>query len=163
LTQFKIAGSAIWRLHAQAAIAAVHAESSSPASTDWRQISLLYNRLLQVHPSPVVELNRAVAIAMCKGPEQGLRLIEGLLARKELANFYLAHSAQADLYRRLGGFRRRVLPIRRRLHCSRLAKIVRNRSAAFSPGGFRNWNKTILKEKSRKSSPLLSIFSTCHD
>jgi RNA polymerase sigma-70 factor, ECF subfamily len=86
----------------QAAIAAVHAESSSPASTDWRQISLLYNRLLQVHPSPVVELNRAVAIAMCKGREQGLRLIEGLLARKELANFYLAHSAQADLYRRLG-------------------------------------------------------------
>jgi hypothetical protein len=91
--------------------------------------------------------------------------------RRETAGAYLKAAgigvrpagAWADLYRRLGGFRRRVLPIRRRLHCSRLAKIVRNRSAAFSPGGFRNWNKTILKEKSRKSSPLLSIFSTCHD
>ena len=66
----------------QAAIAAVHAESSSAASTDWREITLLYDRLLQIHPSPVVELNRAVAVAMCEGPEQGLRLIDGLLARE---------------------------------------------------------------------------------
>jgi len=86
----------------QAAIAAVHAESSSTASTDWREITLLYDRLLQVHPSPVVELNRAVAVAMCEGLEQGLRLIDSLLAREELANYHLAHSARADLCRRLG-------------------------------------------------------------
>src|SRR5580698_5651736 len=86
----------------QAAIAAVHAESSSVASTNWREITLLYDRLLRIHPSPVVELNRAVAVAMCEGPEQGLRLIDGLLARQELANYYLAHSARADLCRRLG-------------------------------------------------------------
>ncbi|MGH8674902.1 MAG: RNA polymerase sigma factor, partial [Burkholderiales bacterium] len=86
----------------QAAIAAVHAESSSVASTDWREITLLYDRLLQIHPSPVVELNRAVAIAMCEGPEQGLYLIDDLLAREELANYHLAHAARADLCRRLG-------------------------------------------------------------
>jgi RNA polymerase sigma-70 factor (ECF subfamily) len=86
----------------QAAIAAVHAESSSAASTDWREIKLLYDRLLQVQPSLVVELNRAVAVAMCEGPEQGLRLINGLLAREELSNYHLAHSAPADLCRRLG-------------------------------------------------------------
>jgi RNA polymerase sigma-70 factor (ECF subfamily) len=86
----------------QAAIAAIHAEASSPASTDWRQDTLLYNRLIRIHPSPVVELNRAVAIAMCEGPEQGLRLIDALLAREELASYHLAHSARADLCRRLG-------------------------------------------------------------
>jgi RNA polymerase sigma-70 factor (ECF subfamily) len=86
----------------QAAIAAVHAGSSSTASTDWREITLLYDRLLQIHPSPVVELNRAVAVAMCEGLEQGLRLIDRLLGREELANYHLAHSARADLCRRLG-------------------------------------------------------------
>jgi RNA polymerase sigma-70 factor (ECF subfamily) len=86
----------------QAAIAAVHAEASSAASTDWRQITLLFDRLIRIQPSPVVELNRAVAVAMCEGPEQGLRLIDGLLAREELANYHLAHSARADLCRRLG-------------------------------------------------------------
>jgi RNA polymerase sigma-70 factor (ECF subfamily) len=88
----------------QAAIAAVHAESSSAASTDWREITLLYDRLLQIHPSPVVELNRAVAVAEWEGPERGLRLIDDLLARKEgeLAYYHLAHSARADLCRRLG-------------------------------------------------------------
>ncbi len=86
----------------QAAIAAVHAESSSVASTDWRQITLLYDQLLRIQPSPVVELNRAVAIAMCEGPEQGLRLIDDLLAREHLAHYHLAHSARADLCRRLG-------------------------------------------------------------
>ncbi len=86
----------------QAAIAAVHAESSSAASTDWRQIALLYDRLLRIQRSPVVELNRAVAIAMCEGPEQGLRLIDDLLAREQLADYHLAHSARADLCRRLG-------------------------------------------------------------
>ena len=86
----------------QAAIAAVHAEASSSEPTDWRQITLLYNRLIRIQPSPVVELNRAVAIAMCEGPEQGLRLIDALLAREELASYHLAHSARADLCRRLG-------------------------------------------------------------
>src|SRR4030095_12870480 len=85
----------------QAAIAAVHAESSSPASTDWREITLLYDRLLRIHPSPVVELNRAVAVAMNEGPEQGLRLIDEFMARKLLFNYPLARSARADLFRRL--------------------------------------------------------------
>jgi RNA polymerase sigma-70 factor (ECF subfamily) len=86
----------------QAAIAAVHAETFSAESTDWRQITLLYDRLIRIQPSPVVELNRAVAIAMYEGPEQGLCLIDDLLAREELANYSLAHSARADLCRRLG-------------------------------------------------------------
>jgi RNA polymerase sigma-70 factor (ECF subfamily) len=86
----------------QAAIAAVHAESSSVASTDWREITLLYDRLLQIQPSPVVELNRAVAVAMSEGPEQGLSLIDDLLAREHLSHYHLAHSARADLCRRLG-------------------------------------------------------------
>jgi RNA polymerase sigma-70 factor (ECF subfamily) len=86
----------------QAAIAAVHAESSSVASTDWRQITLLYDQLLRIQPSPVVELNRAVAIAMCEGPEQGLALINDLLASAQLSDYHLAHSARADMCRRLG-------------------------------------------------------------
>ncbi|HTZ96609.1 MAG TPA: RNA polymerase sigma factor [Terriglobales bacterium] len=86
----------------QAAIAAVHAGSSSAASTDWRQITLLYDQLLRIQPSPVVELNRAVAVAMSEGPEHGLRLIDDLLAREQLASYHLAHSARADLCRRLG-------------------------------------------------------------
>ncbi|HEV2177084.1 MAG TPA: RNA polymerase sigma factor [Terriglobia bacterium] len=86
----------------QAAIAAVHAESSSTASTDWRQVALLYDQLLRIQPSPVVELNRAVAIAMCEGLEQGLALIDDLLAREHLSHYHLAHSARADLCRRLG-------------------------------------------------------------
>ena len=86
----------------QAAIAAVHAESSLTASTDWQQITLLYDQLLRIQPSPVVELNRAVAVAMSEGLEQGLRLIDDLLAREQLSNYYLAHSAHADLCRRLG-------------------------------------------------------------
>ena len=90
----------------QAAIAAVHAGSSSTASTDWREIKLLYDRLLQIQPSPVIELNRAVAVAMCggtrEGLEQGLRLIDDLLAREYLSHYHLAHSARADLCRRLG-------------------------------------------------------------
>jgi len=60
------------------------------------------HRLPRIQPSPVVELNRAMAVAMCGGPEQGLRLIDGLLAREELANYHLAHSARADMCRRLG-------------------------------------------------------------
>src|ERR1700722_16264712 len=86
----------------QAAIVAVHAEAESAAVTDWRQIVALYNQLIRIQPSPVVHLNRAVAIAMCDGPEAGLTHIDAVLAHGELANYYLAHSARADMYRRLG-------------------------------------------------------------
>jgi RNA polymerase sigma-70 factor (ECF subfamily) len=86
----------------QAAIAAVHAEAESVAATDWRQIVALYDRLVRIQPSPVVHLNRAVAIAMRDGPEAGLTHIDALLEHGELANYYLAHSARADMYRRLG-------------------------------------------------------------
>ena len=86
----------------QAAIAAVHAKSSSMASTDWREITRLYDRLLRILPSPVVELNRAVAIAECEGPEQGLLLIDELLTHDQLSSYHLAHSARADMCRRLG-------------------------------------------------------------
>jgi RNA polymerase sigma-70 factor (ECF subfamily) len=86
----------------QAAIAAVHAEAESVAATDWRQIVALYNQLVRIHPSPVVHLNRAVAIAMRDGPEAGLAHIDAVLAHGELANYYLAHSARAEMYRRLG-------------------------------------------------------------
>jgi RNA polymerase sigma-70 factor, ECF subfamily len=86
----------------QAAIAAVHAEAESTAATDWRQIVALYNQLVRIHPSPVAHLNRAVAIAMRDGPEAGLAHIDAVLEHGELANYYLAHSARAEMYRRLG-------------------------------------------------------------
>src|ERR1700722_4953550 len=86
----------------QAAIAAVHAEASNSAAPDWAQIVGLYDVLLAAHPSPVVELNRAVAVAMRDGPAAGLSLIEAILERGELEDYYLAYSALADLNRRLG-------------------------------------------------------------
>jgi RNA polymerase sigma-70 factor, ECF subfamily len=86
----------------QAAIAAVHAEAESAAATDWPQIVALYDQLLRIQPSPVVQLNRAVAIAMRDGPEAGLKQIDYVLEHGELANYYLAHSARADMCRRLG-------------------------------------------------------------
>ncbi|HYC32996.1 MAG TPA: RNA polymerase sigma factor [Gemmatimonadales bacterium] len=85
----------------QAAIAAVHAAAPSTDATDWAQIVGLYDVLLETAPSPVVELNRAVAVAMRDGPEAGLGLIDALLARGELDGYHLAHSARADLLRRL--------------------------------------------------------------
>jgi RNA polymerase sigma-70 factor (ECF subfamily) len=86
----------------QAAIAAVHAEAPDAAATDWDQIVGLYDVLLQADASPVVELNRAVAVAMRDGPAAGLELIDAILARGDLDDYYLAHSARADLCRRLG-------------------------------------------------------------
>ncbi|MCG7600102.1 RNA polymerase sigma factor [Halomonas sp. McH1-25] len=86
----------------QAAIAAVHAEAASAAETDWLQIIGLYDVLLRIEPSPVAELNRAVAVAMYEGPEAGLALIDALLARGELQDYHLAYAAQADLYRQVG-------------------------------------------------------------
>ena len=85
----------------QAAIAAVHAEASSAAATDWTQIVGLYDVLMRAEPSPVVELNRAVAVAMRDGPAAGLSLIDAILARGDLENYHLAHAARADLCRRL--------------------------------------------------------------
>jgi RNA polymerase sigma-70 factor, ECF subfamily len=86
----------------QAAIAAVHAEAESVAATDWRQIVAIYDQLVRIQPSPVVQLNRAVAIAMRDGPEAGLAHIDAVLEHGELTDYYLAHSARADMYRRLG-------------------------------------------------------------
>ena len=86
----------------QAAIAAVHAEAPTAAATDWAQIVGLYDVLLRADPSPVVELNRAAAVAMRDGPLAGLALIDAILARGDLADYHLAHSARADLCRRLG-------------------------------------------------------------
>lgn len=86
----------------QAAIAAVHAEATSVDDTDWAQIAGLYDLLFQADPSPLVELNRAVAIAMCDGPQAGLVLVDAILIRGELGNYHLAHAARADLCRRLG-------------------------------------------------------------
>jgi RNA polymerase sigma-70 factor (ECF subfamily) len=86
----------------QAAIAAVHAEAPNAAATDWAQIVALYDLLLRVEPSPVIELNRAAAVAMRDGPLAGLALIDAILARGDLADYHLAHSARAELCRRLG-------------------------------------------------------------
>jgi RNA polymerase sigma-70 factor (ECF subfamily) len=86
----------------QAAIAAVHAQAPTAAQTDWNQIAGLYGVLLQIEPSPVIELNRAVAIAMRDGPAAGADLIDAILSRGELADYHLAHSAKAELCRRLG-------------------------------------------------------------
>jgi RNA polymerase sigma-70 factor (ECF subfamily) len=86
----------------QAAIAAVHAAAAEAAKTDWAQIVALYDVLTRIEPSPIVELNRAVAVAMRDGPLAGLVLIEGLFNRGELADYHLAHAARADMCRRLG-------------------------------------------------------------
>jgi RNA polymerase sigma-70 factor (ECF subfamily) len=86
----------------QAAIAAVHAKAPTAVATDWAEIVGLYDVLLQAVPSPVIELNRAAAVAMRDGPSAGLKLIDAILGRGDLADYYLAHSARADLCRRLG-------------------------------------------------------------
>jgi RNA polymerase sigma-70 factor, ECF subfamily len=88
----------------QAAIAAVHAEAAEAAKTDWAQIVGLYDVLLRVDPSTVVELNRAVAVAMRDGPTAGLHLIDAILNRGELTEYHLAHAARAELCRRLGRY-----------------------------------------------------------
>lgn len=86
----------------QAAIAAEHARATTPKETDWGRIVAWYDLQLRADPSPVVELNRAVAVAMRSGPEQGLALIDAILDRGELTEYHLAHAARADLCRRLG-------------------------------------------------------------
>jgi RNA polymerase sigma-70 factor, ECF subfamily len=86
----------------QAAIASVHADAPDVAATDWKQVAALYDVLMRVEPSPVVELNRAVAMAMRDGPDAGLALIDAILARGDLVDYHLAHAARADLCRQLG-------------------------------------------------------------
>ena len=86
----------------QAGIAALHAEANTPGATNWAQIAGLYSLLQRMNPSPVIELNRAVAIAMYQGPEAGLRMIDAILERGELNTYLLAHTARAELCRKLG-------------------------------------------------------------
>lgn len=86
----------------QAAISAVHATAPSTAATNWNEIVALYDMLAQAAPSPIVELNRAVAISMRDGPAAGLALVDAIFARGDLADYHLAHAARADMHRRLG-------------------------------------------------------------
>ncbi len=102
LVQRALASPQIGSYSLQAAIAAVHAQAPSAAATDWAQVAALYDLLARAAPSPIVDLNRAVAVAMRDGPEAGLILIDAILARGELADYHLAHAARADLCRRLG-------------------------------------------------------------
>jgi RNA polymerase sigma-70 factor (ECF subfamily) len=102
LVELALASRPVGPYTVQAAIAAVHASASSAAATNWTRIVELYDVLQRASPSPVVELNRAVSVAMRDGPLAGLTLVDGILARGDLGDYYLAHSARADLCRRLG-------------------------------------------------------------
>ncbi|HTO73736.1 MAG TPA: DUF6596 domain-containing protein, partial [Gemmatimonadales bacterium] len=104
----------------QAAIAAVHAEAPAAADTDWRQIVGLYDVLLRADPSAVVELNRAAAVAMADGPAAGLALIDQILVRGDLSDYHLAHSARAELCRRLGRIEEARTAYHRALELTRL-------------------------------------------
>jgi RNA polymerase sigma-70 factor, ECF subfamily len=102
----------------QAAIAAVHTDARSYEATDWRQIALLYNELSRLAPSPVVELNRAVAVAMADGPSAGLSMIETIRADGQLESYHLMHAARADLLRRLDRMDESALAYRRAIELS---------------------------------------------
>jgi RNA polymerase sigma-70 factor (ECF subfamily) len=104
----------------QAAIAAVHSEAASPEATDWPQIVGLYDVLLRVNPSPIVELNRAVAVAMRDGPQAGLELVDAILLRGDLEEYHLAHAARGELCRRLGWKERAVEAFTRARSLARL-------------------------------------------
>jgi len=120
----------------QAAIAAVHAEAPDAAATDWPQIVALYSLLARAEPSPVIELNRAVAVAMRDGPAAGLTLIDAILARGDLADYQLAHSARRICAGGWEGRWRPDLP-------TNGPWLSRNRirNGAFSKGGFRIWSE----------------------
>ncbi|MDQ2076702.1 RNA polymerase sigma factor [Marinimicrobium sp. ABcell2] len=102
LVREALSSGAVGPYSLQAAIAALHAEPATPEQTDWAEIVGLYNVLLRISPSPVVELNRAVAVSKAGDVESGLRLLDALLARGELEQYHLAHAARADFYRQLG-------------------------------------------------------------
>jgi RNA polymerase sigma-70 factor, ECF subfamily len=121
----------------QAAIAALHAEAATPEATDWDEIVGLYDVLLRAEPSPVVELNRAAAIAMRDGPERGLKLIDEILGRGELADYAPAHSARAELCRRLGRTAEAMESYRTALEFTRQEpqrRFITNRLAALERG-----------------------------
>ena len=105
----------------QAAIAGVHAHAKAADATDWREVVALYDVLLRAEPSPVVELNRAVAVAMRDGPAAGLAIVDAILMRGELADYHLAHSARADLCRRLGDIEGARVAYARAIELSRQA------------------------------------------
>jgi RNA polymerase sigma-70 factor (ECF subfamily) len=122
----------------QAAIAAVHAEAPEPSATDWAQIVGLYDALLAANPSPVVELNRAVAVAMRDGPAAGAGLIEAILARGELTGYRLAHAAHAEFCRRLGRIEDARASYERALaltHQGPERRLIERRLAALSNSG----------------------------
>jgi RNA polymerase sigma-70 factor (ECF subfamily) len=103
----------------QGAIAAVHAEASVAEATDWDEIVGLYDALLRMEPSPVIELNRAVAVAMRDGPAAGLALVDAILSRGELVDYHLAHAARADLCRRLEQYAEAAAAYRRAIALTR--------------------------------------------
>jgi RNA polymerase sigma-70 factor (ECF subfamily) len=120
----------------QAAIAAVHAEAPTPADVDWAEIVGLYDVLLRLEPSPVAELNRAAAVAMRDGPEAGLTLIDAILARGELGEYHLAHSARGELLRRLGRRDEAMVAFRRALELVTQdpeRRLLENRLSALKP------------------------------
>jgi RNA polymerase sigma-70 factor (ECF subfamily) len=102
LVEQALKGGAVGPFQLQAAIAAIHAEAPTAAETDWPQIAALYRVLLRLHPSPVISLNYAAAVAMSEGLENGLALIDELGTVPDLASYYLYHAARADILRRLG-------------------------------------------------------------
>jgi len=106
----------------QAAISAVHANARTASETDWNQIVALYSVLLQVVPSPVVELNRAVAVAMRDGPEAGIAIIDAILEQGELSGYHLAHSARGELLRRAGHVGEAITAFEQALNLSQQAQ-----------------------------------------
>ncbi|HLT90171.1 MAG TPA: RNA polymerase sigma factor [Woeseiaceae bacterium] len=122
----------------QAAIVGVHADAPDAAATDWGEIVALYDLLLRTAPSPVVELNRAVAVAMRDGPEAGLALVDDLLGRGELTDYHLAHATRADLCRRLGRYEAAAQAYRRALELTRQEperRFIERRLAEIEAGG----------------------------
>jgi RNA polymerase sigma-70 factor, ECF subfamily len=99
----------------QAAISAVHADATTAATTDWRQIVALYDLLLRIENSPIVALNRAVAVTMAEGPAAGLILVDQILSRGELTEYHLAHAARADFQRRLGNIPEAIISYQKAL------------------------------------------------
>jgi RNA polymerase sigma-70 factor (ECF subfamily) len=115
LVESALRGGAAGAYALQAAIAAIHAQATRPEETDWKQIVALYERLLRVQASPVVELNYAAAVAMAEGPATGLRMLDGLEGKSELRDYYLLPAARGDLLRRLQQWTEAALAYRRAL------------------------------------------------
>jgi RNA polymerase sigma-70 factor (ECF subfamily) len=119
LVEHALASKRFGRYTLQGAISALHSEAATAAATDWRQIVALYDMLVEADPSPVVQLNRAVAVGMRDGPAAGLALIDAIIADGELDEYQLAHSARAELCRRLGSFEQARMSYERALELTR--------------------------------------------